>query len=50
LAVLAIRYSPAYAAVGLTVLLVSHAFAAHGFGGRRLDIREGREVVARATA
>jgi ATP-binding cassette subfamily C protein CydD len=37
-------------ALGRTVLLASHSAAAHGFGGRRLDIREGRAVVARATA
>ena len=37
-------------ALGRTVLLASHSAAAHGFGGRRLDIRDGRAVVARATA
>jgi ATP-binding cassette, subfamily C, bacterial CydD len=29
-------------AIGKTVILASHAAAAHAFGGRRLDIREGR--------
>jgi ATP-binding cassette subfamily C protein CydD len=29
-------------AVGRTVILASHSAAAHGFGGRRLDLREGR--------
>jgi ATP-binding cassette, subfamily C, bacterial CydD len=37
-------------ALGRTVLLASHSAAAHGFGGRRLDIREGRAVVARGAA
>jgi ATP-binding cassette subfamily C protein CydD len=31
-------------AVGRTVILASHAAAAHEFGGRRLDIRDGRAV------
>jgi hypothetical protein len=31
-------------------LLASHSAAAHGFGGRRLDIRDGRAVVARGAA
>jgi ATP-binding cassette subfamily C protein CydD len=37
-------------ALGRTVLLASHSAAAHGFGGRRLDIREGRAVAARGAA
>jgi ATP-binding cassette subfamily C protein CydD len=37
-------------ALGRTVLLASHSVAAHGFGGRRLDIREGRAVAARGAA
>jgi ATP-binding cassette subfamily C protein CydD len=32
--------------VGRTVILASHSAAAHGFGGRRLDLRAGRAVVA----
>ena len=31
-------------AIGRTVILASHSAAAHGFGGRRLDIRDGRAV------
>jgi ATP-binding cassette subfamily C protein CydD len=37
-------------ALGRTVLLASHSAAAHGFGGRRLDIREGRAMPARGAA
>jgi ATP-binding cassette subfamily C protein CydD len=37
-------------ALGRTVLLASHSAAAHGFGGRRLDIREGRAVATRGAA
>jgi ATP-binding cassette subfamily C protein CydD len=37
-------------AIGRTVLLASHSSAAHAFGGRRLDIREGRAVAARGVA
>ena len=37
-------------ALGRTVILASHSTAAHGFGGRRLDIREGRVVPARGAA
>jgi ATP-binding cassette subfamily C protein CydD len=37
-------------AIGRTVLLASHSSAAHAFGGRRLDIREGRAVAARGAA
>jgi ATP-binding cassette subfamily C protein CydD len=32
-------------AVGRTVILASHSAAAHGFSGRRIDIRAGRAVV-----
>jgi ATP-binding cassette subfamily C protein CydD len=32
-------------AVGRTVLLASHSAAAHGFGGRRVDIRAGRAAL-----
>lgn len=35
-------------AIGRTVIIASHAAAAHAFGGRRLDIRAGRAVEARA--
>jgi ATP-binding cassette, subfamily C, bacterial CydD len=37
-------------ALGRTVILASHATAAHGFAGRRLDIRDGRAVPARGAA
>lgn len=37
-------------AVGRTVILASHSSAAHGFGGRRLDIRNGQAVAARGAA
>ncbi len=37
-------------AIGRTVLLASHSSAAHAFGGRRLDIREGRAVAVRGAA
>jgi ATP-binding cassette, subfamily C, bacterial CydD len=37
-------------AIGRTVLLASHSSAAHAFGGRRLDIREGRAVAVRGVA
>ncbi len=37
-------------ALGRTVILASHATAAHGFAGRRLDLREGRAVAARGAA
>ncbi|MBV9813680.1 MAG: thiol reductant ABC exporter subunit CydD [Acetobacteraceae bacterium] len=36
--------------VGRTVILASHATAAHSFGGRRLDLREGRAVQAQGVA
>lgn len=32
--------------VGRTVILASHSAAAHGFGGRRLDLRDGRTAVS----
>ncbi len=37
-------------AVGRTVVMASHSAAAHAFGGRRLDLREGKAVVARGAA
>jgi len=37
-------------AIGRTVILASHATAAHAFGGRRLDIRAGRAVQTRGAA
>jgi ATP-binding cassette subfamily C protein CydD len=37
-------------AIGRTVILASHSSAAHGFVGRRLDIRDGRVVPARGAA
>jgi len=37
-------------AIGRTVILASHSSAAHGFAGRRLDIRDGRAVPARGVA
>ena len=37
-------------AVGRTVILASHSAAAHGFGGRRLDIRDGRAASVRGAA
>jgi ATP-binding cassette subfamily C protein CydD len=37
-------------ALGRTVILASHSAAAHGFGGRRLDIRHGQAVPARGVA
>lgn len=37
-------------AMGRTVILASHSSAAHGFGGRRLDLRDGRTVSARGVA
>ena len=33
-------------ALGRTVILASHSVAAHAFGGRRLDIRDGRAAVS----
>ena len=37
-------------ALGRTVILASHSSAAHGFAGRRLDLRDGRAVPARGAA
>jgi ATP-binding cassette subfamily C protein CydD len=37
-------------AMGRTVILASHSSAAHGFGGRRLDMRDGKAMTARGTA
>ena len=37
-------------AIGRTVILASHSAAAHAFGGRRLDLRDGRAVSARGAA
>ena len=37
-------------AVGRTVILASHAAAAHRFGARRIDLRDGRVVAARGAA
>jgi ATP-binding cassette, subfamily C, bacterial CydD len=37
-------------AIGRTVILASHAAAAHAFGGRRLDISHGRTIAARGVA
>lgn len=36
--------------IGRTVLLASHSSAAHGFGGRRLDLRNGKAVSTRGAA
>jgi ATP-binding cassette subfamily C protein CydD len=36
--------------LGRTVILASHSSAAHGFGGRRLDLRDGKVVSARGAA
>jgi ATP-binding cassette subfamily C protein CydD len=36
--------------VGRTVILASHSAAAHAFGGRRLDLRDGQAVAARGAA
>ncbi len=37
-------------ALGRTVILASHSSAAHAFGGRRLDLRDGRIASARGAA
>jgi ATP-binding cassette subfamily C protein CydD len=37
-------------ALGRTVILASHSSAAHGFGGRRVDLRDGKAVSARGVA
>ncbi len=36
--------------IGRTVILASHSAAAHAFGGRRLDLRDGRPVPERGVA
>jgi ATP-binding cassette subfamily C protein CydD len=37
-------------AVGKTVVMASHTAAAHAFGGRRLELRDGRAAMARGAA
>jgi ATP-binding cassette, subfamily C, bacterial CydD len=37
-------------AVGRTVIMAAHSAAAHAFGGRRLDLRDGRALPARGVA
>ena len=37
-------------AIGRTCILASHSAAAHGFGGRRLDLQDGQVVRARGAA
>jgi ATP-binding cassette subfamily C protein CydD len=37
-------------ALGRTVILASHSSAAHGFAGRRLDMRDGQAIAARGAA
>jgi ATP-binding cassette subfamily C protein CydD len=37
-------------AVGKTVIMASHTAAAHAFGGRRMELRQGRAVMARGAA
>jgi ATP-binding cassette subfamily C protein CydD len=37
-------------ALGRTVVLASHAAAAHAFSGRRLDLRDGRVQLGRGVA
>jgi ATP-binding cassette subfamily C protein CydD len=37
-------------ALGRTVILASHSSAAHGFAGRRLDLRDGTAIAARGVA
>jgi len=37
-------------AVGKTVVMASHTAAAHAFGGRRLELRDGRAALARGAA
>jgi ATP-binding cassette, subfamily C, bacterial CydD len=37
-------------AIGRTVILASHSSAAHGFGGRRLDLRDGKAISVRGVA
>ena len=37
-------------ALGRTVILASHSSAAHGFAGRRLDLRDGKAAAVRGVA
>jgi ATP-binding cassette subfamily C protein CydD len=37
-------------AVGRTVVMATHSAAAHAFGGRRLDMKDGKAVLARGAA
>jgi ATP-binding cassette subfamily C protein CydD len=37
-------------AVGRTVIMATHSAAAHAFGGRRLDLRDGKAALARGVA
>jgi ATP-binding cassette subfamily C protein CydD len=37
-------------ALGRTVILASHSSAAHGFAGRRVDLRDGKAIAARGVA
>jgi ATP-binding cassette subfamily C protein CydD len=37
-------------AVGRTVIMATHSAAAHAFGGRRLDLRDGKAVLVRGVA
>jgi ATP-binding cassette subfamily C protein CydD len=37
-------------ALGRTVILASHSSAAHGFAGRKLDLRDGKVIAARGAA
>jgi ATP-binding cassette subfamily C protein CydD len=37
-------------AVGRTVIMAAHSAAAHAFGGRRLDLRNGKAILARGVA
>jgi ATP-binding cassette subfamily C protein CydD len=37
-------------AVGRTVVMATHSAAAHAFGGRRLDLKDGKAVLARGAA
>ena len=36
--------------IGRTVILASHSAAAHAFGGRRIDLRDGRALPVRGVA
>ncbi|HTZ72058.1 MAG TPA: ATP-binding cassette domain-containing protein, partial [Acetobacteraceae bacterium] len=37
-------------AVGRTVIMATHSAAAHAFGGRRLDLRDGKAALAKGVA